>query len=231
MVLLRVPQLILLDLDGTLVDSVPDLAFAVDSMMQQLHLPKRGIASVREWVGNGMERLIKRALVNDMHGEPDEALFQRALPLFKHAYNQCNGHHSLLYPNVKTTLQYLHDHAFLMACITNKPRQFTEPLLEQLGIAHFFNLILSGDSLPSKKPDPLPLIHATQHFNVLPQNCVMIGDSKNDVQAARAAHLQVICVSYGYNHGEDIRLSHPDAVLDDFGELRDLIGVLRPSYA
>jgi phosphoglycolate phosphatase len=178
-----------------------------------------------------MERLIKRALINDMHGEPDEALFQRALPLFKQTYHQCNGRYSLLYPNVKATLQHLHAHKFLIACITNKPRQFTQPLLEKLGIASFFDLILSGDSLSSKKPDPLPLIHATQYFNVPPQNTVMVGDSKNDVQAARAAHLQVICVSYGYNHGEDIRLSHPDAVLDDFGELRTLLGRLHPSYA
>jgi phosphoglycolate phosphatase len=220
---LQAPKLILIDLDGTMIDTVPDLALAVDQMMLQLNLPKRGEPAVRQWVGNGIERLVKRALVGQLEGEPDDSLFEQALPLFKKSYAECNGRHSVLFPGVPEGLSWLKSQHYVLACITNKAEQFTTPLLKALGIYDDFRLIISGDSLPAKKPDPLPLLHAAQYFAVSPLEALMIGDSINDVQAARAAGFQIICVSYGYNHGQDIRTAAPDAVIDSFLELPNWI--------
>lgn len=217
------PQLVLVDLDGTMIDTVPDLAYAIDEMMAQLGFPKPGENHVRPWVGNGIERLVKRALLGQLEGEPEESLFEKAFPLFKSYYTQCNGQQSVLYPGVKEGLDWLKVKGYPLACITNKAKQFTLPLLKKLNVYDDFRLIISGDSLPKKKPDPMPLFHAADFFKVRPQNALMIGDSINDVQAARAAGFQVICVSYGYNHGEDIRTAHPDAVIDSFIELPQVL--------
>ncbi|ALG66653.1 phosphoglycolate phosphatase [Beggiatoa leptomitoformis] len=216
------PALVLCDLDGTLVDSMADLANAVDAMMAELELPLCGEEKVRHWVGNGAERLVKRALTNDFHAEPDADLFAKAFPLFVTAYAQNNGEHSKLYDGVMEGLLWLQQQGFHLGCITNKPEQFTLPLLEKLDIKRFFPLVVSGDTLPAKKPDPLPLLHAAQFFGVLPADSLFIGDSINDVLAARAAGFSVICVSYGYNHGQDIRTANPDSVLDSLVELTTL---------
>jgi len=217
------PKLVLSDLDGTMIDSVPDLSYAVDTMMQQLGLPACGEAKVRHWVGNGVERLVKRALVGQLQGEPETALYERALPLFKEIYGECNGKHSVLYPDVLDGLNWIKSQGYTLACITNKAEQFTVPLLKSLYIHDMFELILSGDSLPQKKPDPAPLLHAARFFDAEPHDSLMLGDSVNDVQAARAARFHIICVSYGYNHGEDIRDAQPDAVIDSFRELPKLL--------
>jgi len=217
------PKLVLSDLDGTMIDSVPDLSYAVDTMMQQLGLAACGEAKVRHWVGNGVERLVKRALVGQLHGEPEPALYEQALPLFKKIYGECNGHHSVLYPGVLEGLHWIKNQGYTLACITNKAEQFTVPLLQSLHIHDLFELILSGDSLPQKKPDPAPLLHAARFFHTEPHDSLMLGDSVNDVQAARAAGFHIICVSYGYNHGEDIRDAQPDAVIDSFSELPQLL--------
>lgn len=213
------PKLVLSDLDGTMIDSVPDLSHAVDAMMQQLGLPACGEAKVRHWVGNGVERLVKRALVGQLDGEPDTALYEQALPVFKQLYAQCNGQHSVLYPGVLNGLNWIKNQGYRLACITNKAEQFTLPLLKSLQIYDKFELILSGDSLPQKKPDPAPLLHAAQFFQTDPHESVMLGDSISDVRAARAAGFHIICVSYGYNHGDDIRDAQPDVVIDSFAEL------------
>jgi phosphoglycolate phosphatase len=217
------PELILFDLDGTLVDSVPDLARAVDSMMKGLGLPVRGEARVREWVGNGMERLVRRALVGRLDGDPDEALLHQGFPLFRDAYHQHNGESSRLYPGVRETLDLLHDEGFPLGCITNKAHEFTQPVLQALDLERYFKVILSGDSLPEKKPHPLPLLHAAEQLGASPKTSLMVGDSINDVKAARAGGFRIICVSYGYNHGRDIREAQPDAVIDRFGDLPALI--------
>jgi len=213
------PKLILIDLDGTLIDTVPDLANAVNGMMSQLGLPRRGEEQVRHWVGNGIERLVKRALLNQFSGEPAEKLYQTALECFKELYAQCNGHHSVLFPGVRDGLEGLLSQEYQLACITNKAGQFAKPLLKALNLYDYFRLVICGDSLPKKKPDPLPLRHAADFFQVEPHHALMIGDSINDVQAARAAGFQIICVSYGYNHGEDIREAKPDAVIDSLTQL------------
>ncbi len=211
--------MILIDLDGTLVDSVPDLAFCVDGMMQQLGKQPHGEAAVRTWVGNGVERLVKRALLGQLEGEPDAALFARALPLFLALYQDNTSQRSRLYPGVLEGLAMLREAGFKLGCVTNKAERFTTQLLHDKGIADHFSLVVSGDTLPRSKPDPGPLFYAAGWFRLKPQEALMVGDSRTDVQAARSAGFQIVCVSYGYNHGEDIRLQQPDAVIDRLDEL------------
>ncbi len=221
--LINKPSLVLIDLDGTLVDSVPDLAFCIDGMMEQVGLPPHGEAKVRNWVGNGVDKLVKRALVGQLEGEPDQKLLARAHPIFMSLYDRHNGERSQLYPSVVDGLNYLQSRGHTLACITNKAKQFTEPLLRAMGIRERFALVISGDTLARKKPDPLPLLHAAEVFEVAPGSALMIGDSVNDVTAARAAGFKVVCVSYGYNHGLDIREANPDGVVDSFSELNTLL--------
>jgi phosphoglycolate phosphatase len=217
------PQMILLDLDGTLIDSVPDLAFCVDAMMERLGRPPHGEAEVRKWVGNGVERLVRRALVGQLDGDPPEEDYERAYPIFIELYRESTSRHSVLYPGVREGLYYLTAEGYPLGCVTNKAAQFTEPLLRDLGIRDAFGIVISGDSLPRQKPDPLPLLHAAEHFGVRPEDALMVGDSVSDVKAARAAGFGIVCMSYGYNHGRDIREAEPDAVMDSLVEIRDLL--------
>ncbi len=217
------PKMILIDVDGTLVDSVPDLAYCVDQMMLALGRPAHGEARVRDWVGNGVERLVRRALTGGLDGEPEEAYFQRAFPMFLELYAENTSKRSLLYPGVRDGLDYLKSRGFALGCVTNKAGQFTEPLLRDLGLRDDFGIVVAGDTLPKKKPDPLPLLHSAEHFGVKPADALMIGDSVSDVKAARAAGFSIVCMSYGYNHGQDIREAHPDAVIDSMAELPGLL--------
>lgn len=217
--MLAQPRLVMIDLDGTLVDSVPDLAFCVDRMMDRLDLPRRGEARVRQWVGNGVERLVRRALIDDLEGEPEESLFERAYPMFLELYAQHTSERSRLYAGVSEGLDFLKGSGIKIGCVTNKAARFTEPLLQSLGIYDRFELVVSGDSLPKKKPDPLPLLYAASQLDVAPRQALLVGDSVSDVKAARAAGFAIICVSYGYNHGLDIRTARPDAVIDSLAEL------------
>ena len=222
MVLAR-PHMVLIDVDGTLVDSVPDLAYCVDAMMDQLGLPRRGESEVRLWVGNGVERLVRRALIGTLDGEPDEALFNKAYPIYLELYDANVSERSMLYPGVREGLAWLKQQGFKLGCVTNKAAQFTLPVLKNLGVYDDFGIVICGDTLPQKKPDPAPLLHAAKHFGVSPQQSLMLGDSVSDVKAARAAGFKIICMSYGYNHGQDIRTAHPDAVIDSMAELPKLL--------
>ncbi|MFN4262547.1 MAG: phosphoglycolate phosphatase [Thioalkalivibrionaceae bacterium] len=217
------PELILIDLDGTLVDSVPDLSFCVDETMQALGLPRRGEAAVRLWVGNGVERLVARALINALDGEPDEDLLARALPVFRDCYQANSARRSTVYPGVREGLMALRAADFKLGCVTNKARRFTEPLLDSLHLAPYFELLVAGDDLAQKKPDPAPLLHAAATLGAEPRRSLMVGDSKSDVHAARAAGFAVVCMRDGYNHGRDIREEHPDAVLERLDELPALL--------
>jgi len=217
-------KMVLIDVDGTLVDSVPDLAFCVDEMMKALDMPLRGEASVRNWVGNGVERLVRRALTDSLDGEPDDALFAKAYPIFLDLYADNTSKRSVLYPGVREGIDYLKASGYMLGCVTNKAAQFTEPLLKDLGVYDEFGIVVSGDTLPQKKPDPAPLLHAAKYFGVEPEDALMLGDSVSDVKAARAAGFQIICMSYGYNHGQDIRTANPDAVMDSMAELPTLLG-------
>lgn len=218
------PKLVLIDLDGTLVDSVPDLAYSVDQTMLELGLPLRGEAAVRTWVGNGVKTLVERALTNDLHTPADPIELEKTLAVFMRIYAENTSQRSRVYPGVVEGLDFLQScNNLKVACVTNKAAQFTHKLLQDLGIFERFALIVSGDTLPEKKPHPLPLLYAAEQLGVAAADSLMLGDSKSDVQAARAAGFKVIAVSYGYNHGEDIRDYQPDAVIDSFQELTTLI--------
>lgn len=217
------PAMILIDVDGTLVDSVPDLAFCVDAMMGSLDMPPCGELAVRDWVGNGVERLVQRALTGSLDGMPDEALFKQAYPVFLDLYAENTSKRSCLYPGVREGIDALKSAGYPLGCVTNKAAQFTIPLLKDLGLYDDFSIVICGDTLPKKKPDPMPLLHASDYFNVNPADALMIGDSVSDVKAARAAGFRIICMTYGYNHGEDIRSAHPDAVIDSFVEISPLL--------
>lgn len=221
--MLRKPEMVLIDVDGTLVDSVPDLAYCVDEMMKAIGMPVRGEASVRNWVGNGVERLVRRALTNDLNAEPDDALFEKAYPIFLDLYADNTCKRSRLYEGVREGIAYLKSAGYKMGCVTNKAEAFTVPLLKTLGLYDEFGIVISGDTLPVKKPDPGPLLHAAKFFGVKPENAMMLGDSVSDVKAARAAGFQITCMTYGYNHGENIADAKPDALLDSMAGLQSLL--------
>jgi len=222
MTLLRRPALVLIDLDGTLVDSVPDLALCVDQMMVHLGRPPRGEAAVRTWIGNGVPVLVRRALVGAVDGDADPDEYEQALSIYLDLYEKNVCVNSRPYPGVTEGLQRLQQLDCRLGYVTNKAARFTEPLLEQLGLSRFFEIIVSGDTLDRKKPDPAPLLYAAKQLGVEPQESLIVGDSIHDVHAGRAAGFQVVCVSYGYNHGRDIRDSQPDAVIDSLTELPEL---------
>ncbi len=215
------PEMILIDVDGTLVDSVPDLAFCVDEMMLQLGRESWGDTRVRDWVGNGVERLVKRALIGKLDGEPSDEEFDKAYPIFLDLYAENTSKRSLLYPGVREGLDYLKAAGYALGCVTNKAAQFTVPLLKDLGVYADFSIVVSGDTLEHKKPHPAPLLHAAEFFKVDPANALMVGDSISDVKAARAAGFSVACVPYGYNHGDDIRMAKPDLVIESIAALRN----------
>ena len=217
------PEMVLIDVDGTLVDSVPDLAFCIDEMLKQLDMPVRGETRVRHWVGNGVERLVKRGLINELNGEPDEDLYNKALPIFRALYAENTSKRSCLYDGVIEALDFLKTTGVKIGCVTNKASEFTLPILRDLAISDYFETVLCGDMVARKKPDPLPLLQSAEALGVSATVSMMLGDSMSDVKAARAAGFSIVCMSYGYNHGEDIRDYHPDAVIDSMAEIKDIV--------
>ena len=215
------PKLIMIDVDGTLVDSVPDLAYCIDEMMQKLGLQKWGETKVRHWVGNGIPKLVERALTGELEGRPIKDVFDIAYPIFLDLYEDNTAQRSYLYDGVREGLDYLKSQRYQLGCVTNKSEQFTHPLLKALGIFNDFKIIISGDTLAKRKPDPMPLLYCAEHFNLKPEECLMLGDSVSDVKAARAAGFDIICMSYGYNHGNDIADENPDLVIDSMSQLSD----------
>ncbi|MCB1743369.1 MAG: phosphoglycolate phosphatase [Gammaproteobacteria bacterium] len=219
---------VLLDLDGTLIDSVADLAFCANAMLRDLDpTAPRGIAveRCRQFVGNGVERFVHRCLTDQQHGDAEPALFRRALARFDALYRQHNGRHATIYPHVQTTLAQLRERELRLACITNKPQRFTIELLQRAGLARYFDVVVSGDTLPRRKPDPAPLRHALSLLDLSAQDAVMVGDSVTDLEAASAAEIDCVCVSYGYNHGQPIRDSRPAYLIDAMSELLPLLGL------
>jgi len=213
----------MIDVDGTLVDSVPDLTYCVDEMMKQLGKESCGEAKVRQWVGNGVPKLVERALTSELEATPNSEDYEKAYPVFLELYAENTAKRSCLYDGVREGLDYMKSQGYLLGCVTNKAEQFTLPLLKALGIFDDFSIIISGDTLAKKKPDPLPLLHSASHFSIDPKDCMMLGDSVSDVRASRAAGFAIICMSYGYNHGNDIANEEPDLVLDSMSELRDCL--------
>jgi phosphoglycolate phosphatase len=191
-------KLIAFDLDGTLIDSAPDLVEAVNFALTKLDKPTHSQATIQQWIGNGADVLIKRALLNNWHvGEIPEN-FEVAFELFKTYYAEHDWVHSRLYDSVLETLQILKNDGFKLACITNKNARFTNPLMETAGLASYFDFIASGDTFAEMKPNPLPLLEVAKLLNVAPENAWMIGDSINDITAGKRAGFKTIAVSYGY---------------------------------
>lgn len=211
------------DLDGTLVDSVPDLAEACRATLRDWSLSGCTDAEVRNWVGNGTTMLMRRALQNSLGQEPTDAQMDEIMPLFFKHYEACLEKFSQLYPGVAAVLQQFHQQGYRLAVVTNKPYRFTVPLLQSFGIAPLFSLILGGDSLDKMKPNPLPLQHVMQQWQLSNDELLMVGDSRNDIRAAKAAAIASIGLTYGYNYGEDISLSGPDAVCEHFEQILALL--------
>jgi phosphoglycolate phosphatase len=214
------------DLDGTLVDSVPDLALAVNHMLTTLDRPNYPEDIVRVWVGNGARKLVERALEHshERHEPVEATLIDEALDIFLDFYAKNLAVTTLCYPEVISTLKNLQSADYRMVVVTNKPYAFVEPLLEGLGLHDFFEYWIGGDSLSVKKPEPDPLLHVCDKLDLDINSCVMIGDSKNDILAAKAAGMHSIGVTYGYNYGECISTYEPDAVVQSFNELHHVLG-------
>ncbi|QBF28799.1 phosphoglycolate phosphatase [Pseudomonas tructae] len=221
------PKLVMFDLDGTLIDSVPDLAAAVDNMLLAMGRQPAGLEAVRHWVGNGAPVLVRRALAGGIdHQSVDDVEAERGLELFMQAY--ADSHElTVVYPGVRDTLKWLHKQGVEMALITNKPERFVAPLLDQMKIGRYFRWIIGGDTLPQKKPDPAALLFVMKMASVAPEQALFVGDSRSDVLAAKAAGVKCVGLSYGYNHGRPISEEAPCLVIDDLRAL--LPGCLDPA--
>ena len=221
---LPLPRLVMLDLDGTLIDTAPDLGYCLDRTLEALGRPAAGEAKVRRWIGNGIEALLRRALEEFRDEDGGEALLRRALAHFHALYAANTSTRSRLYPGVCEGLDHLEARGVTLTCITNKPDRHTRALLRDLGLSRRFALVVSGDTLARRKPAPDPLLHALAELRCRADESLLVGDSVNDVQAARAAGVPVVCMSYGYNHGRSIREAGPDAVLASLDGLDALFG-------
>ncbi|WP_108652309.1 phosphoglycolate phosphatase [Dongshaea marina] len=214
---------VLLDLDGTLIDSVPQLHLAVALSLEELRLPQPGELSVRGWIGNGALKLMLRALSWAMERSATEVELAQAMQLFYRHYESCCTRGLSLYPGVIETLEALHQANVRLALITNKPSRYIAPILGALRMESLFDCCLGGDCLARRKPDPEPLFFACEQLGVSPDKALMVGDSKNDILAARNAQMAAAAVTYGYNYGEPIENSAPDWVFEDFSELAQLL--------
>ncbi len=210
---------VMFDLDGTLVDSAPDIALSMNEMLRQLNYPVRDLSQVRDWIGNGASRLIKRALTGQLEGEPPEALFKQAHQLFFDIYEENINVESMMYVGALEGLEKLRDQGYVLACVTNKPRRFTPPLLQAFNIEHFFDYTVCGDDLAVKKPDPLVLRTVLDQAGLNAMQAVMVGDSASDIKAARAANMKSFCVRYGYHQGKGVDALGADYIIDSVVEI------------
>jgi phosphoglycolate phosphatase len=209
----------LLDLDGTLLDTIPDLADAGNAMMTELGLEPLPVDTIATYVGKGTENLVRRLLANNPDAiQVDDEQVAQGLEVFDRHYHRVNGDKSVLYPGVLEGLQAFKDAGIKMAVVTNKPTEFTHPLLERSGIAGFFDHVVCGDTCVQKKPHPMPLLHACELLQVDPASALAIGDSINDALAARSAGIRVLAVPYGYNEGLDVRSLEVDDIVTSIDE-------------
>jgi phosphoglycolate phosphatase len=214
---------ITIDLDGTLLDTVPDLHAAASATLADLGLPACSEDDIRRWVGRGILHLVGCFIPADS----DAALHERATTIFRHHYARLNGRTAKPYPGVIAGLEKFRimglKTGLKMAVITNKSAAFTEPLLLSSGLAKYFEFSVSGDTLPEKKPHPLPLWHACERLGTSPSDNLHIGDSRHDAASARAAGCPIFLVPYGYNEGDDVRKLDCDAIVPSLDDAADLI--------
>ena len=216
-------QLVQFDLDGTLIDSLPQLWQAVNLMLAELNFAVVTEQTVQHWVGNGADKLVERALCDALGESPNHTQQRQAREYFDAAYASLADQEITLYPGVADTLRQLKTAGKTLALVTNKPYRFVPDILASTGLAEYFSVSLGGDSLAQKKPDPAPLLHVCQTLNIAPSHSLMVGDSSNDVLAAHAAGMPVVGVTYGYNYGTPIADSQPDWVLSELPSLLNLL--------
>jgi len=219
-------ELILFDLDGTLIDSAPDLARSINYMLTTIGKENFSDEEIDSWVGNGAKTLVSRALSGTtiIDTTLDADFVDDALKIFLDFYKENVCVKTVAYPHVASVLEKLKEDGYKMAIVTNKPFEFVEPILSTLGLENYFELSIGGDSLEKKKPEPEPLLYLCEKLGVSVDRTLMIGDSKNDILAATAAEIESIGVTYGYNYGEDIGAYHPNIVVDNFKDILNYIG-------
>lgn len=209
-------EAVIVDLDGTMVDTLGDFCEALNRMLAELHMPAIERAQVERMVGKGSEHLIRSVLV---HVQADAQAYDRAFASYQRHYLQVNGQHSAVFPGVIEGLQNLRAAGLRLACLTNKPGAFARPLLSAKGLIEFFEHVFGGDAFERRKPDPLPLLRTCEALGTPPARTLMVGDSSNDAAAARAAGCPVALVTYGYNHGQPIRAVDADRFVGSLAEL------------
>jgi phosphoglycolate phosphatase len=217
-------EAVLFDLDGTLLDTIADLAEGVNRMLAEIGRPLRPLEEIHSFVGKGIPNLVRRCLTENTHAS--EAEIEAALPVFRRHYAEVNGRHTRIYPGIPETLAALRAQGRRLAVVTNKAEAFTLPLLERMGMAAHFDAVVSGDTLPVKKPDPAVLFHACALLGVQTSRTVMIGDSANDALAARAAGMPVLLVTYGYSEGMPVDSIDCDGLLSNAREALDRLQAL-----
>jgi phosphoglycolate phosphatase len=216
-------KLICFDLDGTLVDSVPDLTLAINAMLSDLNLTSCQKEDVKNWVGDGIAKMVERAIVFTSENLPSAKQLEKAVVLFETYYQTFLNCESGLYPNVAKTIKVLSEKGYKIALVTNKAERFLPDLLNLYEIKSYFDLLLGGDTLAKNKPDPIMVNYACDYFNISKQQTVMIGDSRNDILAGQNAGVACIALTYGYNYGNPVSALNPDYIIDHFNQLLDLL--------
>jgi len=218
---------VLFDLDGTLLHTAPDLAAAANRMLGELGVPARDPAAIATYIGKGIPALVHRALTGALDGIAEPALFARALPIFERCYAVESGARAYPFEGVVEGLERMRRLGLALGCVTNKAGRFTQDLLARTELARFFDCVVSGDTVERRKPDPLPVLHACDRLGARPADTLFIGDSLNDVEAARAAGCAIWCVPYGYNEGRPVSTLRCDAVVPDLRDAARRIERLR----
>lgn len=214
---------VIIDLDGTMLDTAPDFQAAINAMRSDISLPPLSLDTIKDFVGKGSENLIRRVLAVDYDDAQVALRFDAALASYQRHYLSINGDFARLYPNVHEGLALFKRQSMRLACVTNKPIAFALPLLEKVGLRDSFDVIYGGDSLATKKPDPGPFLQVCSDFALMPSQVLAIGDSSNDAQAARAAGCAVLTVPYGYNHGESVQTIDSDGIVNSLLDAAHLL--------
>ena len=212
---------ILFDLDGTLFETAPELAEAVNLMLKDLEMAQLKTNEIKRFIGRGAENLIKQSLKASSQKDPT-LFFANAEKLFAHHYSLISAN-SLMYEGVEESIIDLKAKDFLLGCVTNKPAVYTEALMNHSRLSDFMDIIVSGDTTEKKKPDPLPILHALNQLNIEPKDAIMVGDSVVDIEAGFAAGTYIFTVPYGYQFGESIISDKVDYAMSNFSELTQII--------
>lgn len=214
---------VMFDLDGTLLDTAADLSEAANRLFADLGLPPMSREEVTRCVGRGIPNLVKRLLTAARGCEPTSEDHAAMVEVFRAHYRDTNGRHARPFEGVIEGLDRFAAAGLPLACVTNKSAEFTEPLLEKTGLRGYFDLVVSGDTLANKKPHPEPLLHVCARFGIAPAEALLIGDSGNDIAAAREAGCRVFCVPYGYNEGVPVRAEDCDCMVSDLRAAADRV--------